>query len=766
MLRLGLIISFSLSLVTPSSAATAQPPTYQFAIPPGPVAVVVAAFSAVTGATVRLPPVEGIGTLPSPGVSGEYTAEQALEQLLVGTALGARRSVDQTGTPASFTLELRLEAERVEVTGRAVPYRPGPTATATKTLTALRDIPQTLTVLPRELLADQNAQSLAAAMKNVPGVTVAQGEGNRDQVVIRGISTASDFFVNGVRDDQERFRDLYNVQSVEVLQGPAAVLFGRGGAGGVVNLVTARPARQTPSEVVVSAGAFDHKRVTGQVGGGLNDKVAYRMSLMTERSGGFRDAFFLDRYAVNPTIAFDLGPSTTLTAGFEHLSDHRLADRGIPSQDGRPLAVAANQLFGSARQNDARSGNDTASLTFEHRFSPRLLLRNSFLSGRYDKRYQNVYPGSAVSSAGTFSLAAYNHQVDRTNTFNQTDLIYDGRIAGMTHTLLAGTEFGHQFQDELRHTASNIPNVTIATSVRDADFDRAPVAFDRHATSNIAAVYVQDQITLGAGFKAVVGARRDRFAVRVDDRLPVNLDLSRTDAATSPRAGVIYQPNRIASIYSSYSYTFLPSGQTLGLAANTAQLTPENARNYELGTKLDLLGQRLNVSAAVFRLDRNNVKNTDPNDPARLVLTGQQRTEGVTVSAAGSLLPKWTLVGGYSFLNGRIMQNTTAAPAGRLVGLVPRSQFNVWSTYDLSDRWGGGGGIVRQAKMFASFSNQVELPGFTRIDAVVYYRVNRYRLALNAENLLDTRYYSTANGDNNISPGTPRNLQLSVRVMF
>jgi catecholate siderophore receptor len=765
MLRLGLIICLSLAPAVPARAA--EPPTYHFAIPAGPVSTVIAAFTAVTGATVRLPPLDGLGDLPSPGVSGDYTADRGLEELLLGTALAAHRdSADATSRGAAYSLELRLQPERVDVTGRAEPYRPGVSSTGTKTLTALRDIPQTLTVLPRELLADQNAQSLGSAMKNVAGVTVAQGEGNRDQVVIRGISTSSDFYVNGVRDDQERFRDLYNVQSVEVLQGPAAVLFGRGGAGGIVNLVTARPARQTPSEVVVSVGAFDHKRATAQLGGGVHDKVAYRLNLMAENSGGFRDAFFLKRYAVNPTLAYDLSATTTLTAGFEHLSDHRLADRGIPSQGGRPLVVAAHQLFGSARQNDARSGNNTASLAFEHRFSPRLLLRNTFLSGRYDKQYQNVYPGGAVTTAGIFSLSAYNHQVDRTNTFNQTDLIYDARLAGMTHTVVAGTEFGHQFQDELRRTAANIPDVPAAAPVRDADFAHASTSVDRQATSNVAAVYVQDQITLGAGFKAVVGARTDRFAVRVDDHLPFGPDLSRTDIATSPRAGLIYQPSAALSLYSSYSYTFLPSGQTLGLAVNTVQLTPENARNYEAGAKLDLLAQRLQVAAAVFRLDRNNVKNTDPNDPTRLVLTGQQRTEGLTLSASGSLLPKWTLFGGYSLLNARITENTTSAPAGRLVGLVPRSQFNVWSTYDLSDRWGGGGGVVRQTKMFASFSNQVELPGFTRVDAVVYYRVHRYRLALNAENVLDTTYYATANGDNNISPGSPRNVQLSVRVMF
>ena len=761
MLRLNLIICLALAL--PAAPARAEEPIYHFAIAPAPVGDAIKAFTAVTGAVVQLPALDGVGQLPSPGVTGDFSPEQALERMLAGTALAARRDAAVPGV--SFVLELRLEPEQVDVTGTMEPYRPGVSSTATKIATPLRDVPQTLTVLPRELLADQNAQSLGSAMRNVPGVTVAQGEGNRDQLVIRGINTNSDFFVNGVRDDQERFRDLYNVQSVEVLQGPAAVLFGRGGGGGLVNLVTARPTRNTPSEVVVSAGSFGQKRATAQLGGALNARTAYRFNLMAEDSGGFRDAFFLKRYALNPTIGFELGPATSLTVSFEHLSDHRLADRGIPSQAGRPFAVAANQLFGST-QNDARSSNDTASVIFEHRFSPRLLLRNSLVSGAYDKFYQNVYANSAVSAAGTFTLSAYNHEIDRTNTFNQTDLIFTARTGRISHTLLAGAELGHQFQDEQRVTPANITNVPASSPVRDANFASAPVTIRRHANSDIAAVYVQDQMTLGGGFKAVVGARTDRFDVSVDDRLPANVDLGRTDVATSPRAGLIYQPSRVASIYTSYSYTFLPSGQTLGLAVNTAQLKPEDARNYEVGTKLDLLGQRLNVSAALFRLDRNNVKNTDPNDPTRLVLTGQQRTEGVTLSTSGTILPKWSVFGGYSRLNARVTQDTAAAPAGRLVGLVPKHQFNLWSTYDLSDRWVAGGGLIHQAKMFASFSNQVELPDFTRVDAVVYYRMNRYRLALNAENLLNTDYYATAHSDNNISPGAPRSVQLSFRVMF
>ncbi|MCU1384549.1 MAG: putative TonB-dependent receptor [Acidobacteria bacterium] len=733
----------------------------RFDIAAGPLDAAVRQFESATGIAVSAPALGSLAVFHSPGVSGLLTPAAALEALVSGTGLVVRFTGD-----TAATLEVSVTPERVDVIGAAAPYRVEASATATRTDTPLRDIPQTLTIVTRDLLRDQNAQSIAGALKSVPGVTIAQGEGNRDQVVLRGISTQSDFFVDGVRDDQERFRDLYNVQSVEVLQGPAAVLFGRGGAGGIVNLVTAAPQRGAPGEFAAELGAYDHKRATAQVGGAIAAGGAFRLSVMGEDSGGFRQGFFLHRYGVNPSFSIRPGGDTSIVVGFERLYDRRLADRGIPSKNGRPVEVPAAQFFGSLSQNQATSGVDSTYATIEHRLTASLSVRNHTLVGRYAKSYQNVYAGSAVGDADTLTLSAYNHDIDRTNVFNQTDLILRTATGRVSHTLLAGVEAGHQFQDELRHTAAAIANVPLSASVRDAAFATAPIAIDRHASADVLAGYVQDQVALSARWKAVVGARLDRFAVSVEDHLPANPNLSRVDTAVSPRAGLIYQPTYRVSIYSSYNSTFLPSGQTLGLATNTAELEPENARNYEVGAKLDLLGKRLNVAAAVFRLDRNNVKNTAPDDPTRLVLTGQQRTEGVTISAAGSVRPGWTLYGGFARLDGRITRATAAAPEGRLVRLVPRNQLTLWSTYDVSPRWGGGGGLIDQSRVFTSFSNLVVLPGYTRADAVLYYRRGRYRVALNAENVLNTTYYATANGDNNISPGAPRTLQLSLRAAF
>src|SRR5262249_16430316 len=282
------------------------------------------------------------------------------------------------------------------------------------------------------------------------------------------------------------------------------------------------------------SGAYGHKRGTAQFGLPLGATGAMRVAAMAEDSDGFRDGYFLHRYAVNPTALVHVDAKSSLTLGYEHLRDDRLADRGVPSRSGAPVDVPASQFFGSTTQNESRNDLDSARAAYERRVSPGLTLRSSVQMTRYGKFYQNVYPGSAVNAAGTFTLAAYNHGVDRVNLFSQTDVVLDTRILGARHTLLGGVELGRQAQDEIRRQAASITGVTLSSSVRDADFASAPVTVDREATGTIAAGYVQDQIDLGRGVKAVAGARLDRFAVAVDDHLPGAADLSRVAVQGSP----------------------------------------------------------------------------------------------------------------------------------------------------------------------------------------------------------------------------------------
>ena len=464
---LFLLIYAVITLVRSADAAPqhpaprASPVLITFDIAAGPLSDALDAFERTAGTTLRTS--ASIGQLTSSGVHGSFTAADALSRILDGTGLAARIVTDGT-----FVIEPASPVHRVTTTGQLSHYSADESRTAMKTPTRLLDIPQTVNVIPRALIVDQQAQSIADAVRNVPGVGVAQGEGNRDQVVLRGISTASDFFVNGIRDDQERFRDLYNVESIEVVQGPAAVLFGRGGAGGMVNAVTI-PTTGTRSEVAVELGGYQHKRATARVGGSAGSTLL-RLNAMAEDSGSFRDAYFLRRYGISPVARMRLGADSALTISFEHLGDRRLADRGIPSEMGAPVHVSASQFFGSRGQNLAESGVDSTAVTLEQALGRSVRLRNNFLAGVYDKFYRNVYPGTAVSTADTLTLSAYDHTIDRTNIFNQTDLIIDRAGERFAHTLLAGMEIGRQAQAETRHTAAPILNVPVSDSVRDADF--------------------------------------------------------------------------------------------------------------------------------------------------------------------------------------------------------------------------------------------------------------------------------------------------------
>ncbi|HEV7803026.1 MAG TPA: TonB-dependent siderophore receptor, partial [Burkholderiales bacterium] len=602
-------------------------------------------------------------------------------------------------------------------------------------------------------------------------------------VVIRGISTTADFYVNGVRDDAQIFRDLYNLERVEVLKGPAGMIFGRGGAGGVVNRVTKRPIFGRIAEASVTVGSYDQLRTTIDVGNKLNDSTAFRFNAMAERADSFRDGVDLGRYAVNPTITFALSGQTALTLDYEHLHDDRTADRGIPSRNGAPFDTGRSTFFGNAGQSDARSTVDAFAAVLDHDFGGGTQFKNSLRIARYDKFYQNVFAGSAVSAAGTLTLSAYNNANQRTNIFNQSDLTTKFTTAGLQHTLLTGIELGHQNSSNQRNTGffGAATAVTVAGDNPFAvatDFRQAGTDANNTVQSDTAAVYVQDQIALSPQWKLLAGLRYDRFKVDFDDRRTTTpaVDLSRTDNAFSPRAGLIWTPTPASSYYVSYSYAFLPSGEQLSLAATTADLAPEKAKNYEIGARWDLL-PKLTFSAAVFRLDRDDVRVADPLNPGFFVNTGQQRTEGVELGLQGEVTRWWHVFGGYARLDGRITKPITSGtaataasvvPAGNKIGLVPDDTFSVWNKFALGGGWDAGLGVIHQSSSYTSFNNTVTLPGFTRVDGALYYTFagGRTRIALNVENLFDKKYFPTVDGDNNISPGAPISARVTLSTAF
>ena len=648
---------------------------------------------------------------------------------------------------------------------------------ATKTDTALLDVPQAVSVVTRDLMQDQAMQSLMDVARYVPGAGMAQGEGNRDTIILRGNSSTSDFFLDGVRDDVEYFRDLYNLDRVEILKGPNAMIFGRGGAGGVVNRVTRQANWQPVRELSLQGGSWDNRRATFDFGDAVTDGIAARITGVYEDSESYRDGFELERKGINPTAAFAIGEATVLRISYEYYDYDRVADRGIPSLaaptavDG-PFGTDESTFFGDPAQSPTYATVNQGSVTIDHAFNDDVHLRNRTVYADYDKFYQNVYAGGAVDPAtNLLPLAAYNNQQLRENFFNQTDLTFSAQTGSVGHEFLVGLELGEQTTDNVRMTG--LFNGTDAALLVSADEPRvsvpvtfAPTATDNtnHGTATIAALYVQDQVQLSQDWLAIVGLRYDNFEMDFRDRRGAGVDLESSDDLLSPRGGLIYKPAENVSLYASYSMTYVPraGSQLASLAPTNAALDPEEFENIEVGAKWDL-SPSLSLTAALFQLDRRNVAIPDPNDPTVSVLVDGQRTEGLELGVSGQISESWSIQGGYAYQDGHL----TERAGGTTLAQLPKHVASLWNRYDFTPAWGVGLGVVYQTEMFAASDNLVELPEFTRVDAGVFYTPNeRLRMQLNVENLLDERYYPNAHNNNNITPGSPPAIRASVTASF
>ena len=669
-------------------------------------------------------------------------------------------------TPALAEEFADVDQEPITVIGQRPSYSENDISTATKTHTPLRDVPQSVTVITDDLIEDQAMRSMADVVRYVPGVSMGQGEGHRDAPTLRGNSSTADFYIDGVRDDVQYYRDLYNAERIEVLKGPNAMIFGRGGGGGVINRVTEWANWSPERELALTVGSYEQARAAIDVGAALTPSAALRFNGVYEDAQSYRDHVELERYGLNPTAALRLGDSTLLRVGYEHFNDERTVDRGVPSENGRPWDGSTSAFFGNPDESYATTEVDLLTARVEHDFGA-VTLRNTTLVGGYEKFYQNVFAGSAVNGAGDVTLSGYNSGAERENLFNQTDLIWRTREAPIRHTILAGFEFGRQESDNTRSqnfTGLGSVNVADPTSFVTPVIPAA-LQTDNSVEANVAALYLQDQIALGAHWQVVAGVRFDRFELDYDNHL--GADFSREDEMVSPRFGVIYRPIEPLSLYASYSVSYLPQSgdQFSSLDANTSSLEPEEFENIELGAKWDL-SDRLALTAALYRLDRSNTRATDP-DTLQIVLTGAQRSEGFELGLSGSINARWDIVGGYSYQNVEITRTTTAAPAGRAVPLTPEHTFSLWNMVQATPRLGLGVGVVHQGESFASISKNVVLPEFTRVDAAVTYALtDSVEAQLNIENLLDEEYWATAHSDNNIMPASPTAARFTLRTRF
>jgi len=676
--------------------------------------------------------------------------------------------------PVEIVLSLASSTATVNIIGTdTFGYRTDTLSSATRTFTNLRDIPQSIAVVSKQQIVDQSMKSIADVVNYIPGIASHQGENNRDQLVIRGVSSSADFFLNGMRDDVQYYRDLYNLDRLEILKGPNAMIFGRGGGGGVVNRVIKEASFSKLRELTFDGGSFQGKRVAGDFNQPLSQRLALRINGVYENSGSFRRFVNLQRYGINPTLSFTPSAETRFTLSYEHFHDRRVADRGIPSFQGKPADAPIETFFGNPSDSRVRARVDRLAGTFQRQID-RLMITSRTMFGDYDRGYQNYVPGAVNAAKTLVTITAYNNATSRRNLFNQTDFNYSVSTGKIKHTLLLGTELGRQATDNFRNTgffnkvstSIQVPygNPMMSTP---ATFRQNATDADNHVTANIAAILVQDQIELSRRVQLLTGLRFDYFDLQFHNNR-TGEDLRRTDRLISPRTGIVVKPFMPLSVYASYGVSYLPSSgdQFSSLTTITQQVKPEQFTNYEIGAKWDAR-RNLTFTAAAYRQDRTNTRAPDPNDPTRILQTGSQRTNGFEAGVNGNITRSWMIAGGYAHQDAFISSTTTAARTGAQVALVPRDTFSIWNKYQIVNKLSLGVGIIHRSDMFAAIDDSVTLPGYTRIDAAVYVPFSeKWKLQANIENLLNKKYYLNADGNNNISPGSPRAIRIGLVTRF
>jgi len=666
--------------------------------------------------------------------------------------------------------------QTIVVTGERQPgdYSTDATAAAKVEMPA-RDLPQTIDVVSTAVLRDQRAFSVQDALKNVPGVGLSHGDGQRDQVSIRGFSAIADQFVDGFRDDALYFRDLSNVDRIEVIKGPAAVLYGRGSSGGLINRVTRKPGIDIAS-LTVTAGSDDAKRGEIDLGRASPDGLfAWRLTGAMERSESYRVQQFLDREAVAPGVRLALGPGTVILAQTEYLRDRRLTDFGIPAYQGRPVKVDRSQYYGAANAREAdynQSEVFAQTLSLTHRLSDSLSFRDGFRHYQYDLDRRNTLPGTVNESRRTVTLNRSTVARSENGWSNQAELTQKVDLLGTRNTLLYGFEVARQTKDALVYSRSAIATVDLFNPV----LPILPVVLPGNPSTNNAgafdnkALYVQDLIDFGGGFKALLGIRHDWFDQRTEQRIAGQRNVSRKDRDWSPRAGLVYQPDDSQSYYVSWSRSFQPSGEAFSIATNNADIEPEETINTEVGAKYTLLGGGLNLTVSAFQLERSGIKAASPAAPTVLIPIGTQRTRGVELSGTLDLQSGWRAIAGYAYLDGRITRSIAYDAGQPLEGkrptITPTHSANLFVTRSFGERFGAGLGGNYVGERFANPGNTVVLPAYFTADAMAWYQAGIVRLQVNAKNLFDRNHIISAHGTSpNLNlPGPPRQVFITARL--
>jgi catecholate siderophore receptor len=629
-----------------------------------------------------------------------------------------------------------------------------------KVPTALRDIPQTVTVINKALLESQGVTSFENALRNAPGITIGGAEGGQigNNINLRGFTAQNDIYLDGFRDRNQYYRDTFDLEAIEVLYGPSAMLFGRGSTGGVINQVSKKATLTPSAEVTTTIGTNDRYRTTVDVNHPLSDTAAVRINAFGQDLGSTRDVMKSKDYGIAPEVRFGIGTPTevTLSALIQHNND--MPDYGVPPLNGHPAPVPKNTFYGLTTDRTIQDVQ-TVSGRIEHRFSDDLTLRNETQFSHSTTDAQETAPQKVLTgplatspalSNGNYTslplsqlyvqLQSHDRVIENHSIYNDTTLDYKFTTGPIKHDFIVGVELGRDTYSNQASTRSNLPIVSLIDPAYLSTPAGVTTTLGNYAQSsaNEIAGYFNDTASIGEHWKVVGGLRWDRFQAEIANTISAPAFARQTNDFTSVRAGIIYQPADWQSYYVSYGTSFDPSLEALTVTNYTQNLTPETTDSYEVGGKWDLLGGNLSVTSALFSEEMHNARTAVSS--TEYVLDGDVRVNGFQAGAAGHLTDKWQVFGGYTYMDARIVKALDGTQ-GNVPANTPRNTLTFWSTYALTPHWEIGGGPTYMSARYAATNNLVEVGGYTRWDATAAYHEKKWDVRLNVLNLTNKSYY-------------------------
>lgn len=654
----------------------------------------------------------------------------------------------------------------------------------------LRNIPQTITIIPKEVMRDQNATSLRQALQNVPGISMQAGEGGvpaGDNLTIRGFNARTDFYIDGMRDYGGYSRDTFNIETIEVSKGPSSTTSGRGSTGGSINQISKYPGLENFNDASLGMGTDEYKRGTIDVNHVTNEEKGTAVRINALWHGNDtprRNAVENERWGFAPSIAFGLATPTRLTLGYYKLVQDNTPDYGIPFVPetnnalpdfrGRPAPVDLANFYGLKARDYEKIDTEVLTAKFEHDFNDSLKIDNTTVVGDNYRDSAITAPRFVSNSTTTINRNFQSRDQKDTIVANQTDLTSNFNTFGIDHTLVVGAELAREEQHNFLRNATNAPTANLYDPNPYDPYPNGRIVrngTDVKAIAETKALYAFDSMKLGEYFEIPLGGRWESFGVDLTSntvgRTPVSFE--RVDKMFSGRAAIVLKPSDKGSFYAGYGTSFNPSaeGLTSGFTAALANVEPEKTKTFEVGTKWDLVDRRLSMNAAIFRTEKTNARTpgVNPGDPPT-VLEGEQKVDGAELGFTGNINNAWQIFTGYTFLESEIEKSNTPAEVGKEISNTPENSFNVWTTYEFPTRLNIGAGAQYTGKRYANNTNTREVGSYLIYDAMMSYPVNDdVTLRLNVTNVTNEEYYDRLGGGHLI-PGVGRAATLSTDIRF